>query len=353
MATSVRRPKNPVNLDLRKAYADGHVALGLGAGVSQASGLPSWNDLICRLAEAPHNIGRKSAQTLLDAGYDATVLATVLRRKAESDDAFADLVREALYKDFSFEEAVGKSNHRRFVEHIRNTNPTLHAVGSMCGSLIEGERFRPNPRIRAVMTLNIDALLEMYTRARFRGRVLRTVERAAASASSSKIHSYHLHGYLVRKLASPSPEAASPSREARSQEADDRLVLTEQQYFDVVANANGFVNYTMLYLLREYRFLFVGLSMRDPNLRRALHLSFTERIRELEAEGETTAMATSRAARHWAIMVRRDAEIDAATTILLEVIGVKPLWVDAYPDIPALLQSLYESAGDQRWADVA
>ena len=346
MATSVRRPKNPVNLDLRKAYADGHVALGLGAGVSQASGLPSWNELICRLAEKWPDIGRKSAQTLLDAGYDATVLATVLRRKAESDDAFANLVRDALYKDFSFEDEVGKSNHRRFVEHIRNTNPTLHAVGSMCGSLIEGERFRPNPRIRAVMTLNIDALLEMYTRARFRGRVLRTVERAAASASSSKIHSYHLHGYLVRKF-------ASPSREARSREADDRLVLTEQQYFDVVANANGFVNYTMLYLLREYRFLFVGLSMRDPNLRRALHLSFTERIRELEAEGETTAMATSRAARHWAIMVRRDAEIDAATTILLEVIGVKPLWVDAYADIPALLQSLYESAGDQRWADVA
>jgi hypothetical protein len=346
MATSVRRPKNPVNLDLRKAYADGHVALGLGAGVSQASGLPSWNELICRLAEKWPDIGRKSAQTLLEAGYDATVLATVLRRKAESDDAFAKLVRKALYKDFSFKPVVGKSNHRRFVEHIRNTNPTLHAVGSMCGSLIEGERFRPNPRIRAVMTLNIDALLEMYTRARFRGRVLRTVERAAASASSSKIHSYHLHGYLVK-------ERASHSREARSQEADDRLVLTEQQYFDVVANANGFVNYTMLYLLREYRFLFVGLSMRDPNLRRALHLSFTERIRELEAEGETTAMATSRAARHWAIMVRRDAEIDAATTILLEVIGVKPLWVDAYADIPALLQSLYESAGDQRWADVA
>lgn len=346
MATSVRRPKNSLNLDLRKAYADGHVALGLGAGVSQASGLPSWNELVCRLAEALPDIGRKSAQSLLDAGYDATVLATVLRRKAGSDDAFANLVREALYKDFSFEAAVGKSNHRRFVEHIRNTNPTLHAVGSMCGSLIEGERFRPNPRIRAVMTLNIDALLEMYTRARFRGRVLRTVERAAASASSSKIHSYHLHGYLVREL-------ASPSREARSQEADDRLVLTEQQYFDVVANANSFVNYTMLYLLREYRFLFVGLSMRDPNLRRALHLSFTERIRELEAEGETTAMATSRAARHWAIMVRRDAEIDAATTILLEVIGVKPLWVDAYADIPALLQSLYESAGNQRWADVA
>lgn len=345
MATSVRRHRSLVPVDLREAYAGGHVALGLGAGVSQESGLPSWNELICRLAEALPNIGRKSAQTLLDAGYDATVLATVLRRKVESDADFANRVRQALYRNFPFEEAVGKSNHRRFAQHIRDTNPTLHAVGSLCGSLIEGEKFRPNPRIRAVLTLNIDALLEMYTRARFRGRVLRTVERAAASASASKIHSYHVHGYLVRDL-------ASSVRQARAQEADDRLVLTEQQYFDVVANANGFVNYTMLYLLREYRFLFVGLSMRDPNLRRALHLSFTERIRELEAEGETTAMARNRAARHWAVMARRDAEVDAATAVLLEVVGVKPLWVDAYQDIPALLQSLYESVGDQRWADV-
>ena len=40
-------------------------------------------------------------------------------------------------------------------------------------------------------------------------------------------------------------------------------------------------------------------------------------------------------------MARRDAELDAATTVLLEVVGVKPLWVDAFQDIPALLQSLY------------
>jgi len=346
MAASFRRRRSSVSVDLAEAYADGHLALGLGAGVSQGSGLPSWNELVCRLADALPDIGRQSAQTLLDAGYDATVLATILRRKVERDEEFATLVRQALYRDFTFEQAVGKSNHRRFVDHIRETNPTLHAVGTLCGSHIESEKFCPNPRIRAVMTLNIDALLEMYTRARFRGRVLRTVERAAASASASKTHSYHVHGFLVREL-------SSSARQARALEADDRLVLTEQQYFDVVANSNGFVNYTMLYLLREYRFLFVGLSMRDPNLRRALHLSFTERIRELEAEGETVAAARDHATRHWAVMARRNDELDAATTVLLEVLGVKPLWVNAYQDIPALLQSLYESAGDQRWADVA
>jgi hypothetical protein len=81
MVTSVRRRRSWVTVDLREACADGHVALGLGAGVSQGSGLPSWNEPVCRRAEALPDIGRKSAQTLLDAGYDATVLVTVLRRK--------------------------------------------------------------------------------------------------------------------------------------------------------------------------------------------------------------------------------------------------------------------------------
>jgi hypothetical protein len=291
-------------------------------------------------------MGRSSAQALLDAGYDATVLATILRRQVGSDADFANLVRQALYRDFPFKQAVGKANHTRFAKHIRDTNATLHAVGTMCGIRVDARRFRSNPRIRSVMTLNIDALLEMYTRARFRGRVLRTVERAAASASVTKIHSYHVHGYLVR-------EFSSSTRPHRAMEADDRLILTEQQYFDVVANANGFVNYTMLYLLREYRFLFIGLSMRDPNLRRALHLSFAERVRELVAEGESEERARTRSTRHWAIMARRDAELDAATTVLLEVLGVRPVWITDWNEIPLVLQALYESAGDQRWADVA
>jgi hypothetical protein len=184
----------------------------------------------------------------------------------------------------------------------------------------------------------------MYTRARFMGRVLRTVERASASADASKIHSYHVHGYLVREL-------TRSTRAQRSYESDDRLILTEQQYFNVVANANGFVNYTMLHLLREHRFLFVGLSMRDPNLRRALHLSYRERIREVRAEGADEAAAVKRSTRHWAIMSRRGRELDSATTSLLEVLGVMPIFVSQHSDIPTLFQALYATQGN--WAGVA
>lgn len=330
---------------LQEAYDRRHMALGLGAGVSQASLVPSWIDLLLRLAEALPHIGRHSAQALLDAGYEPPVLATILRSKVETDAEFAELVRKALYRDFAFKAHLDEHNHTQFVAQIRDTNPTLHAVGGLCGVKAGDRTFEPNPRVRAVVTFNIDALMEMYTRARFQRRVLRTVERAAASASGDKIHSYHLHGYLVNTF-------SSKTRFRAAVESADRLIFTEQQYFDVVANANGFVNYTLLHQLREHVFLFVGLSMRDANLRRALHFSFKERIRELIAEGKSESDAVKRSSRHWAIMMKHSAEIDAATATLLNVIGVKPLWITAWSDIPSLLKTLYEGTGEYSWSDV-
>ena len=334
-----------MNDALADAYQRNHLALGLGAGVSQDSRLPGWKELVCRVAEALPGVGRATAEKLLKEGYEATVVATYLRSKADGDLRFARAVRQSLYRDFTFREAVGKSNHRRFASHIRQTNPTLHAVGAMCAVPVGDDRYQPNPRIRAVVTFNLDDLLEEDTRARFKKRVLRTVERASASASSSRIHVYHVHGYLVRHL---------PPRRKRDRtlEADDRLVLTEQQYFDVVANANGFVNYTLLHLLREYQFLFVGLSMTDQNLRRALHLSYRERFSELLAEGETKADAGRRATRHWSILKRRGKTLDDADTALLNVLGVNPLWIRNWSEIPSLLCDLYEAGGDD-WSEVA
>jgi SIR2-like domain len=332
--------------ELLEAYDSRHMALGLGAGVSQQSGMPSWTELLLRLADKLPGIGRQSAQALLDEGYDPTVLATILRSKAGNDADFAEAVRNALYRDFPFKERLIRDVYSQLTTHVRETNPTLHAVGTLCGVAMPDGTYRPNPHVRAVLTLNLDGLLQIYTRARFGEILLRTIERASASASGEKLHCYHLHGYLKHAR-------SSGNRPQESSEAPDRLILTEQQYFDVVANANGFVNYTMLHQLRQRKFLFVGLSMRDGNLRRALHLSFRERIRELMAEGETEPEARRRSTRHWAVMMRQGAELNAATATLLEVIGVQPLWITAWSDIPALLKALYERAGRHRWADVA
>jgi hypothetical protein len=337
MAPSDPAPALPEGL--LKAYRQRHFALGLGAGVSKASGLPDWQELLCRVADALPGFGRESAEQLLKQSFDATAVATILRSRAEGDRPFADLVRDALYRHFTYPSPLKVGLDADFASHIRRTNGTLHAVGTLCAVRAADDKFEPNPLLRAVVTLNMDALLQMYTRARF-GHIVRTTERASASASRDKVHCYHLHGYMKRQA------------QESHREAPDRLVLTEQQYFDVVANVHGFVTYALLHLLREHRFLFIGLSMSDPNLRRALYLSCKERTQELRAEERPPEVVRSHAIRHWAVLQRQgDPAIDSATETLLHIVGVEPLWVSSHAEIPILMKTLYESTG-ARWSDV-
>lgn len=75
-------------------------------------------------------------------------------------------------------------------------------------------------------------------------------------------------------------------------------------------------------------------------------------VRELRAEGESEHGARDRATRHWVIMLARCAALDEATKTLLQVLGVKPIWVEDWNKVPKLLQALYESTG-RDWQDVA
>lgn len=336
MARSKQQAAYKIPAEVKDAYVNNHIALGIGAGLSQGSKLPVWDDLVCRVADLMPGVGKATAKALLADGFDAIAVATYLRAQAGSDRDFAEAVRKALYLKFN----PASEDDPEFARHIRKTNPVLHAVGTMC-AIDKGGEFAPNPKLRAILTLNVDCLLEEYTRARFKKRVLRAVERAAAGASSHRIHSYHVHGFLVRGTSSADLRRVSP----------DRLVFTEQQYFDAVADANGFINYTLLYLFREYRFLFVGLSMSDNNLRRALHLSYRERLRELEAEGETSSDAHLGACRHWALLKRENKISDGAREKMLEALGVRTIWLKEFDQIPSVLRALYEC--DPRWSDVA
>jgi hypothetical protein len=320
--------------DLKDAYCDNHLALGLGAGISLNSGVPNWHDLVKRVAEQPEvSSTRAVAEGLLTAGYDATVVGGYLRSLADSQDSFIEAVRRSLYERFDaqFSKRLDKPNHRAFARLVREKNPTLHAVGTLCGRYVERDNFEPNRKIRAVLNFNLDFLLQIYTRARFKKRVLRTVERASASASGRLINAYHPHGYLARGLEWKAGD--------RRKESGDRLVLTEHQYYDAVAASNAFANYTILFLLQTYHFLFIGLSMTDPNLRRTLHLTRAERMRELKAEGESDTCAEERSRRHWAVMQRNnDATINQAICVMLRELGVAPLWLDNWSELSPLLE---------------
>ncbi len=135
---------------------------------------------------------------------------------------------------------------------------------------------------------------------------------------------------------------------ATSELGDDELpcVLTEQQYFDFFNRPNSVFNYTFLYLLREFNCIFLGMSMRDDNIRRLLHYSTSERrgagARAKEVDGKPPCTAL----RHFAILKRHSSQRDELIEISLRRLGTRVLWVRDYSsEIPERLAYIYEKPG--------
>jgi hypothetical protein len=206
----------------------------------------------------------------------------------------------------------------------------------------EAKAFVPNPRIRAIINTNFDALLTGYTNARYNARLIRTIDRPSASPSSRRINSYHIHGFLQFWR----ENIGNPKREA-----PDVRVLTEHEFFNFFDRPNSAFNAATLHLLREHVVLFIGMSLQDDNLRRLLHYSRQERRKSYEREKLSWEEAETRSVRHFAFQESRGPAIDEAIERSLERLGISVLWFRKVDEIPRHLAELYDH-DLHRWRDV-
>ena len=201
--------------------------------------------------------------------------------------------------------------------------------------------YKANRRIQAIVTFNLDALLQAYVYARYEKRLLRTIERPSASRNPEKISIYHMHGFL----------RFDPKAGDLSKEAPDAVILTEQDYFNFFNEPTSLFNYTFLYLLREFSCLFIGLSMQDENIRRLLHYSKMERLRAHMSEG-LRSVGREKLIRHYAVLMRSGkGPVDKAMEDTLNPLGTDVLWVNDYAEIPMQIEEIYRSVGES-WGTV-
>ncbi|MBZ0299916.1 MAG: SIR2 family protein [Anaerolineae bacterium] len=327
--------------DLERAYTKRGLVLVVGAGLSFGCGLPSWRDLLQRILtddlHDPLQVGELEAQ-----GLSLPAIASLIKERCEDRAQFVRRVRAALYRDFPYYRVgVGKSNRRAYVNYIRDHNPNLQAVAALCARRRpDAPTYLTNPQVHAVVTFNLDALLQAYVYARYEKRLLRTVERPSAHSTPGKISIYHMHGFLRfdRRV------------DDLTKEAPDAMVLTEQNYFDFFNQPTSLFNYTFMYLLREYPCCFIGLSLRDDNIRRLLHYSKREQDEALKREGVTDpAVLHRKLARHFAILESSGRPaIDRAVEQTLRPLGVTALWIADFKteEFTDRLAALYQSTGD-------
>lgn len=324
--------------DLHRAYGRSGIVLALGAGTSVGSGLPNWRGLLERVAEG--TTGPRFSD-LERAGLTLPAIAGVLERRFPGRESFVEAVRDGVYGDFPFYGGYEKSRIGEFTSFVRKTNASLRSVAAFSVMRTGKQTYAANPLLRSVISFNLDALFQAYVVARYRKRIVRTVERASASPRPGRVNVYHVHGFLrFDKKAKMLPY-----------EAPDAVVLAETDYWDVIANPLGLFTYSFLYLLREYPVVFFGLSMTDDNLRRVLYFSVKEARESYMREGKSVPGEKLR--RHFAILCRpRQSSVAKIFEESLAALGVNVCWIESFEEVQDRFAALYETTATARWSDV-
>jgi hypothetical protein len=357
---------------LKDAYDDNGLVLALGAGVSFDSKLPTWIQLLQRIGRKCLDVngdrlldvnGDRLVDDLRAEGFSLPAIATMLKTRCPTNIEFSEIVRAALYQDFEpyQQRNIKSADMKRLIENACSKNHTLRATAALCAKWNEeAASFSRNDKIHAIVNFNLDAILREYAAVRYKKVFLRSVERPSKSSDPKKTNIYYMHGFL-----------RFDSEEGNQEkEAFDKLVLSEQAYFDFFNSPTGFFNYTFLYLLREYACLFIGLSLQDENIRRLLHYSKKEREQAYEEEKKQKDKMKEReqayeeekkqkdkiqekVLRHFAIIKRyKSSELKNLVEKSLAELGTNIIWIDDYAEIPKGLGQIYGDKWEKVYNDL-
>lgn len=319
---------------LKTSYQKHGLVLALGAGVAKGCNLPNWEGLLRKLAEKhPEHPEGSLFDNLKADGYSLPAIAGILEIIYQRE-LFSRAIWENLYEGFEFRTGLNNENRQRFIQSVQNDNKTLAAVAGLSVCRDTDNRYLPNPRIHAIVNFNFDSIFRAYVNVRYNNaRLLRSIERPSAGSSYASIPVYYMHGFF----------RFDKDIEDYKHGAADLRIFTEQEYFDFFNNPNGLFNYTFLYLLREYPCLFIGLSMKDDNIRRLLHYSKSERV-EGYIQERRGQIAEIRSIRHYAILpIPKDEVLRELTESSLRRLGTAVLWINDFEDIPERLGEVYDS----------
>lgn len=244
---------------LKSAFRDRNLTLYLGAGVSVASGLPTWDKLVLSVYFAtiseeklgnwrpfPNYLYAISEWYLREMREPLEVTARKLRKMyadgAAGEQEFLAAVRDGLYR---LEDSTLHDSGRPEIL----ANNTLLAVAKFC----EAKRGK-HYGVRSVITYNYDDLLETSLKHRDKRRAQPVYSDERPDTGALPI--FHVHGYI------PFPDDDVPEPSG--------VVFTEEEYNSAASNPYSWSNLVQLREMSNAIGVMVGLSLSDRNIRRLL-----------------------------------------------------------------------------------
>jgi hypothetical protein len=303
---------------LTEDYRAYGVTLVVGAGTSMSAGVPGWNALLSRLllqALSREVRIEEAAASPLAAVFGAALQETnplVIARYAKQilGDALNARIRAALYERTAVSPLLGE------LARLTILNEGVRGVGE-------------------VLSYNYDTLLEDAIQQH--GRIFTEVLPGRQPAGLG-LRFIHVHGMLRR----------APSD-------DEWVIFSEDDYHREYADPYSWSNVVQLHAFAQSRCVFVGLSMKDPNIRRLLeaakssaprtHYAFLMRTRVAEVVealgGEASAPLGAAEERIGLMCALADYAKDAA----LGDLGVQVIWFDRFEEVPEMIAKVRSGAG--------
>jgi hypothetical protein len=329
--------------------------LCVGAGTS-ASMFPNWNELVRRLQA--RDVGAPRAATLgadLPAAFgpDAWIEAAA-DRLGISYSHFVSVLADELYSDVKQRLAPDewdllcraftanqlsrcqRDEWTAFLQLIMAKFPDVSAlalarvVDQVIGSALQPTSilsFNAEPLLPALIHAYANERLAKpsnpYPREGEQPRILDLVTHSTSTRSAARIPYYFCHGLL------PIPH---PDLSARLTSSVDKLVFAESSYLQLANAAFSWQASTFLDLASSTSLLFIGLSLSDPNVRRWLSWTHSNRTHELGLLYDAKKPSTHH---YWMRRSSGDPDVERWIESAVAHLGVRMIWLESWEQIEA------------------
>lgn len=243
---------------LKNAFKKGKLTLYLGAGVSMASGLPAWEELVhslyfktikddsvdYSLRPFPNYLFALAEWVLKQKSEPLEIIVRKLKNWYESGQ-FIEMISDTLYAGFSRRDYPLTDD---LSGYLLEQNQTLRSIIDCCKKSVPGKK-----GVGSIVSYNYDNLVELCLGEHAEN--FETVYRGNTRLTSGKIPIYHVHGYIPYQ---------------KNDVAFDDLVFSEDQYNRVFQDPYYWGNVVQINQLTTNTGLMLGISLSDRNTRRIL-----------------------------------------------------------------------------------
>ncbi len=330
--TFTKTDRTDIIREVRQYYKKERLVLVLGAGVSMAFGLPSWDILLQKLMVATLE-KEKNASSILSKLFakifnpSPLIAGRYLQKYFETNNqSFEEEVRKILYQEIE-----------------RNTvSDLMDEIVRYC--IAPGK----SPNLNSIITYNFDDILEQSVLKSSLDLPFKSIYGQGIDVDTGELPIYHVHGYL--------PENGKLSE-------SNQITFGENVYHKQYTDIYSWNNIVQINKFRENNCLFIGTSLTDPNTRRLLDISNQQRtskkgshfIFKIRYKSEDVKKALEILLnQNKDLMTEKSVanlQLDETVLTLIETIesfeendlksfGIKTIWVDRYSEIPELMREI-------------